>query len=55
MLLVGAGLFVRSLQKLNGEGTSGRESVLMLRVEPKGSDQRNIPGQPSGWIGSIGN
>ncbi len=43
LLLVGAGLFVRSLQKLSGEG-AGRESVVMLRVEPKGSDQRNIPG-----------
>ncbi len=45
VLLIGAGLFVRSLQKLNGEnfGTS-RESVLIVRVEPKGSDQRNIPG-----------
>jgi predicted permease len=45
VLLVGAGLFVRSLQKLNGNdfGVS-RESVLIARVEPKGSDQRNIPG-----------
>lgn len=45
ILLIGAGMFVRSLQKLNGEsfGTS-RESVLIVRVEPKGSDQRNIPG-----------
>ena len=45
VLLVGAGLFVRSLQKLNGEDTGGlRQSVVMLRVEPRGSDQRNIPG-----------
>jgi len=45
VLLIGAGLFARSLQRLNGEnfGTS-RESVLIVRVEPKGSDQRNIPG-----------
>jgi predicted permease len=45
LLLVAAGLFVRSLQKLNAEGTGAvRNSVLILRVEPKGSDQRNIPG-----------
>jgi predicted permease len=45
LLLVGAGLFVRSLQNLNGD-TFGvaRDSVLIVRVEPKGSDQRNIPG-----------
>jgi len=36
---------VRSLQKLNGEDTGVlRQRVLILRVEPKGSDQRNIPG-----------
>ena len=45
LLLVGAGLFVRSLQKLNGENFGvSRDSVLIVRVEPKGSDQRNIPG-----------
>jgi predicted permease len=45
MLLVGAGLFVRSLQKLNGESFGvSRDSVLIVRIEPKGSDQRNIPG-----------
>jgi predicted permease len=45
LLLVGAGLFVRSLQKLNGDETAAlRQSVLILRVEPKGSDQRSIPG-----------
>ncbi len=45
LLLVGAGLFVRSLQKLNGDGdTALRQHVIMLRVEPRGSDQRNIPG-----------
>jgi predicted permease len=45
LLLVGAGLFVRSLQKLNGDDTAAlRQSVLILRVEPKGSDQRSIPG-----------
>jgi predicted permease len=45
VLLVGAGLFVRSLQKLSGESFGvSRDSVLIVRVEPKGSDQRNIPG-----------
>jgi putative ABC transport system permease protein len=45
LLLVGAGLFVRSLQKLSGdEAGVARQSVVILRVEPKGSDQRNIPG-----------
>lgn len=42
---MGAGLFVRSLQKLNSQDAGiARESVLIVRVEPKGSDQRNIPG-----------
>jgi len=45
LLLIGASLFVRSLQKLNGENFGvSRESVLIVRIEPKGSDQRNIPG-----------
>jgi len=45
VLLIGAGLFVRSLQKLNSqEAGFVRESVLVMRVEPKGSDQRNVPG-----------
>jgi len=45
LLVIGAGLFVRSLQKLNGDDVGGlRQSVVTLRVEPKGSDQRNIPG-----------
>lgn len=45
LLLIGAGLFVRSLQKLNGQDAGfPRESVIMVRVEPKGSDQRGIPG-----------
>jgi predicted permease len=45
LLLFGAGLFVRSLQKLDGQDTGfDRERVLMLRVEPRGSDQRGIPG-----------
>ena len=45
LLLIAAGLFVRSLQKLNGEDSSSlRQSVVMLHVEPKGSDQRSIRG-----------
>jgi predicted permease len=44
LLLVGAGVFVRSLQNLNGNVSSMRHNVLILRVEPKGSDQRSIPG-----------
>jgi len=45
VLLSGAGLFVRSLQKLNGDDSHAfRETVLVARVEPRGSDQRNIPG-----------
>ncbi len=45
VLFAGASLFVRSLQNVNGRASGeGRESVLMMRVEPEGSDQRNIPG-----------
>jgi predicted permease len=45
VLLVAAGLFVRSLEKLNGSDAEGlRQSVLVMRVQPKGSDQRGIPG-----------
>jgi predicted permease len=45
VLLVGAGLFVRSLQKMSGDSFGvPRDSVLIVRIEPKGSDQRNIPG-----------
>jgi predicted permease len=45
VLLVGAGLFVRSLQNLLGQDSGvARDRVLIVRVEPKGSDQRNIPG-----------
>ena len=44
-LLIGAGLFIRSLQKLNGQDSGvERDRVLIVRVEPRGSDQRNIPG-----------
>jgi predicted permease len=45
VLLIGAGLFVRSLQNLNSQNTSlAPESLLIARVEPQGSDQRGIPG-----------
>ena len=45
ILLIGAGLFVRSLQKLNAQDLGvDRSRVLIVRVEPRGSDQRNIPG-----------
>jgi predicted permease len=45
VLLIAAGLFVRSLQKLNGQDSGvDRDRVLIVRVEPRGSDQRNIPG-----------
>jgi len=45
LLLVAAGLFVRSLQNLSGDdGGVPRQSVLVVRVEPKESDQRGIPG-----------
>ena len=42
VLLIGAGLFVRSLAALNDrDGGFGRESVLIVRVEPQGSDRRS--------------
>jgi predicted permease len=45
VLLIGAGLFVRSLQKLNAQDSGvDRDRVLIVRVEPRGSDQRNIEG-----------
>jgi predicted permease len=45
LLVTGAGLFLRTLQNLNGQDAGfDRESVLMVRVEPKGSDQRGVPG-----------
>lgn len=45
LLLVGAGLFVRSLHDLRvGEAAGSSSRVLTMRVEPEGSDQRNIPG-----------
>ena len=45
LLLVGAGLFVRTVQNLSGEDAAHqRQHVLIVRVEPRGSDQRNVPG-----------
>jgi predicted permease len=45
VLLVGAGLFIRSVQTLHGQDAGfRRESVLVVRVEPEGSDQRGTPG-----------
>ena len=45
LLLFGAGLFVRSLQRLDTQDDGfDRETLLVVRVEPKGSDQRNPPG-----------
>jgi predicted permease len=45
VLLIGAMLFVRSLQQLGGDGAGPTPAqVVMLRVEPRGSDQRNVPG-----------
>jgi putative ABC transport system permease protein len=42
LLLVGAGLFVRSLEKLQRVETGfARENVLVLRLEPVGSDNKN--------------
>lgn len=45
MLLIGAGLFVRSLHQLNSrDAGADRESIVLVRIEPKGSDQRGVPG-----------
>jgi predicted permease len=45
LLLIAAGLFVRSLQNLQRQDAAAdRHQVLIVRVEPRGSDQRNIPG-----------
>jgi predicted permease len=45
VLLAAASLFVRSLQKLSARDAGfDRESVLTIRVEPRGSNQRGIPG-----------
>ena len=45
LLLFGAGLFVRSLRALDAQdGRFDRDAVLIMRVEPRGSDQRGVPG-----------
>jgi predicted permease len=45
MLLVGAGLFAKSLHQLNSRDADvARDRVVLVRVEPKGSDQRGVPG-----------
>ena len=45
MLLFGAGLFVRSLQRIDAQADGlDRASVLVVRVEPRGSDQRGVRG-----------
>jgi predicted permease len=43
LLLIAAGLFTRSLQNLNGRGQGlRREQVLTIRVEPRGSETREV-------------
>ena len=45
MLLFGAGLFVRSLQKIDAQDEGfDRDRVHVIRLEPRGSDQRGVPG-----------
>jgi predicted permease len=45
LLLVGAGLFLRTLGNLERQDSGiTPESVLVVRVEPRGSDQRGVPG-----------
>jgi len=45
VLLFAAGLFVRSLQNIDAQdGGFDRDRVYVMRVEPRGSDQRGIPG-----------
>ena len=45
LLLFGAGLFVRSLRILDAqEPDVDRDRVHVIRVEPRGSDQRGVPG-----------
>jgi predicted permease len=45
LLLFGAGLFVRSLQAIDSQDDGfDRQGVLIIRVEPRGSDQRGVAG-----------
>jgi predicted permease len=45
VLLIGAGLFARTLQNMNSHDQGfSRDTVLIVRVEPRGSNQRNTPG-----------
>lgn len=45
VLLVGAGLFTRSLTKLSAQDQEvDQRRVLIVRIEPRGSGQRNAPG-----------
>jgi predicted permease len=45
VLLVGAGLFARSLQNLNRQDADVDERrVIVVRIEPRGSGSRNAPG-----------
>ncbi len=39
LLLVSAGLFVRSLRNLHGQEVSSRETVLTLRIDPSGGEE----------------
>jgi predicted permease len=45
LLLFCAGLFVRSLGRIDGQDAGfDRDRVHIIRIEPRGSDQRGIPG-----------
>ncbi len=47
LLLVSAGLFVRTLVNLTtADHDVARDRVLVVRVEPRGSNQRGVPGTP---------
>ena len=45
VLVACAGLFLRSLQHATGRQAGvARDQILLVRVEPRGSDQRSVPG-----------
>jgi predicted permease len=47
LLLIAAGLFVRTLVNLTtADHDASRDRVLVVRVEPRGSNQRGVPGVP---------